>query len=65
MTIKEIGALIRERIQVLGIIQPALSEMAQVSINTFYKIELREANPSVKLPNKLAEALCLEFSLSI
>ena len=65
MTIKEIGLVIKERRQVLGIIQPDLAEMAQVSINTLYKIERGEANPSVKVLNKLAEVLGLELSLSI
>jgi transcriptional regulator with XRE-family HTH domain len=65
MTIKEIGIAIRERRQVLGVIQPDLAEMAQVSINTLYKIERGEANPSVKVLNKLAEVLGMELSLSI
>lgn len=65
MTIKEIGLYIKERRQVLGIIQPDLAEMAQVSINTLYKIERGEANPSVKVLNKLAEVLGMELSLSI
>lgn len=65
MTIKEIGLYVKERRQVLGIIQPDLAEMAQVSINTLYKIERGEANPSVKVLNKLAEVLGMELSLSI
>lgn len=65
MTIKEIGLYIKERRQVLGIIQPDLAEMAQVSINTLYKIERGEANPSVKVLNKLAKVLGMELTLSI
>lgn len=65
MTIQEIGYTIKERRQVLGIIQPDLAEMAQVSINTLYKIERGEANPSVKVLNKLAEVLGMELSLTI
>jgi len=65
MTIKEIGLAIRERRQVFEIIQTDLAEMAQVSINTLYKIERGEANPSVKVLNKLAEVLGMELSLSI
>lgn len=65
MTIQEIGSTIKERRQVLGIIQPDLAEMAQVSINTLYKIERGEANPSVKVLNKLAEVLGMELSLTI
>ncbi|MEB2774629.1 helix-turn-helix domain-containing protein [Algoriphagus sp. D3-2-R+10] len=65
MTIKEIGVVIRERRQLLGLLQPDLAEMAQVSINTLYKIERGEANPSVKVLNKLAEVLGLELSIAV
>lgn len=65
MTIEEIGTAIKERRQVLGLIQPDLAEMAQISINTLYKIERGEANPSVKVLNKLAEVLGLELSIAV
>lgn len=65
MTIKEIGVVIKERRQLVGLLQPDLAEMAQVSINTLYKIERGEANPSVKVINKLAEVLGLELSIAV
>jgi transcriptional regulator with XRE-family HTH domain len=65
MTIEEIGITIKERRQLLGLIQPDLSEMAQISINTLYKIERGEANPSIKVLNKLAEVLGLELSITV
>ena len=65
MTIEEIGAVIRERRKLLGINQPTLAEMAQVSINTLYKLERGEFNPSVKILNQLAEVLGLEISISL
>ncbi|MDI1324878.1 MAG: helix-turn-helix domain-containing protein [Algoriphagus sp.] len=65
MTIQEIGSFMKERRQMLGITQPDLAEMADVSINTLYKLERGEANPSVKVLNKLAEVLGLELSLSV
>ncbi len=65
MTIEEIGTAIKKRRQVLGLIQPDLAEMAQISINTLYKIERGEANPSVKVLNKLAEVLGLELSIAV
>jgi transcriptional regulator with XRE-family HTH domain len=65
MTVEEIGIVIKERRQLLGLIQPDLAEMAQVSINTLYKIERGEANPSVKVLNKLAEVLGLELSIAV
>jgi transcriptional regulator with XRE-family HTH domain len=65
MTIQEIGSFMKERRQMLGITQPDLAEMAEVSINTLYKLERGEANPSVKVLNKLAEVLGLELSLFV
>ncbi|SFB55329.1 helix-turn-helix domain-containing protein [Algoriphagus aquimarinus] len=65
MTIEEIGVVIKERRQLLGLIQPDLADMAQISINTLYKIERGEANPSVKVLNKLAEVLGLELSIVV
>lgn len=65
MTIEEIGTIIRERRKLLGITQPNLAEIAQVSINTLYKLERGEFNPSVKILNQLAEVLGLELSLGL
>jgi transcriptional regulator with XRE-family HTH domain len=65
MTIEELGSLIRERRKLLGINQPELADMAQISINTLYKLERGEANPSVKILNQLAEVLGLELNLGI
>ena len=65
MTIEEIGNIIRERRKLLGITQHDLVEMAQVSINTVYKLERGEFNPSVKILNQLAEVLGLELSLGV
>lgn len=65
MTIEEIGTVIRERRKLLGITQPDLAELAQVSINTLYKLERGGFNPSVKILNQLAEVLGLELSLGL
>ncbi|WP_215224469.1 helix-turn-helix domain-containing protein [Echinicola shivajiensis] len=65
MTINEIGNSIRERRKMLGITQPDLAEMAQISINTLYKIERGEANPSVRVLNKIANILGLEISIAV
>lgn len=65
MTIEEIGTVIRERRKLLGITQPDLAEMAQVSINTLYKLERGEFNPSVKILNQLAEVLGLELNIGL
>ncbi|UCS93867.1 helix-turn-helix domain-containing protein [Echinicola marina] len=65
MTINEIGNSIRERRKMLDITQPDLAEMAQISINTLYKIERGEANPSVRVLNKIANILGLEISIAV
>jgi transcriptional regulator with XRE-family HTH domain len=65
MTIKEIGVFLRDRRKMLGVTQPDLAEMAQISINTLYKIERGEANPSVKVLKQIAETLGLEIALAI
>ena len=65
MTIREIGIYIRDRRRMLDITQPDLAEMAQISINTLYKIERGEANPSVKVLNKISAVLGLEISIRV
>ncbi|QDH81451.1 helix-turn-helix transcriptional regulator [Echinicola soli] len=61
----EIGNSIRERRKMLGITQSDLAEMAQISINTLYKIERGEANPSIRVLNKIANILGLEISINV
>ncbi|MCH7413740.1 helix-turn-helix domain-containing protein [Belliella sp. R4-6] len=65
MTIQEIGNYIRERRKMLDITQPDLAEMAGISINTLYKLERGEANPSVKVLSKIGEVLGMEVSIGI
>ena len=42
-----------------------LLEMAGISINTLYKIERGQANPTVKIINKLADILGMEICLQL
>lgn len=65
MTISEIGEQIKERRKVLRITQPDLAEMAGISINTLYKIERGQANPTVQILNKIADILGLELRLEV
>jgi transcriptional regulator with XRE-family HTH domain len=65
MTSSEIGEQIRERRKVLQITQPDLAELADISINTLYKIERGQANPTVLVLNKIAEILGMEVKLEI
>jgi len=65
MTSKEIGKQIKERRKVLRITQPDLAEMAGISINTLYKIERGQANPTIQIVYKIAEILGMEIKIEV
>ena len=65
MLVSEIGNKIKERRDVLGITQPDVAEMAGISVNTLYKIETGQANPTVRVLNKIAKILGMELSLTV
>jgi transcriptional regulator with XRE-family HTH domain len=65
MLVSELGKEIKERRGTLGITQPDLAEMAGISVNTLYKIETGQANPTVTVLNKIADVLGLELTLII
>lgn len=61
----DIGKSIRQRRKQLKITQPYLAELAEISVNTIYKIERNEANPTLTVINKIAEVLGLELKLEV
>jgi transcriptional regulator with XRE-family HTH domain len=63
--IQKIGQLIQQRRDNMRITQKQLADMADVGINTLYKIETGQANPTVKVLNKIAEILGMEFKLTV
>ncbi|CAN5173553.1 hypothetical protein BH20BAC1_BH20BAC1_14390 [soil metagenome] len=65
MLIREVGAVIRSRRKELNITQPHLAELAKVSLNTLYKLERGQNNPSFHVLNKLAEILGMEIKLEV
>jgi transcriptional regulator with XRE-family HTH domain len=65
MLIKHLGETIRNRRKELNITQSHLAELAKVSINTLYKLELGQGNPSIDVMNKLADVLGMELKLEI
>ena len=65
MLVEEIGNQIKERRDILGITQPDLAEMANISINTLYKIETGQANPTLKVLSKIVDILGMEFKMTI
>lgn len=60
-----IGKQIKERRKVLQITQSDLAELSDISINTLYKIERGQTNPTLKVLNKIAKVLGMEFKLVV
>lgn len=61
MNLDGIGRFIRERRKILGITQKDLAELSGVGINTVYKIELGQANPTIKTLMVMLDVLGLEM----
>jgi y4mF family transcriptional regulator len=60
-----LGDTIRQRRKELGITQPHLAELAQVSTNTLYQLERGISNPSLLVLTKIADVLGLELRLEV
>ena len=65
MLLIEIGQAIKERRKNLQITQPDLAEMAGISTNTLYKIEKGQANPTVRVLNKLVTVLGMDLKIEV
>jgi y4mF family transcriptional regulator len=65
MLANTIGKTIKDRRKELGITQPHLAELANISTNTLYKLERGQGNPSLDVLYKLAEVLGLELKLEV
>jgi y4mF family transcriptional regulator len=65
MLLKDIGEAIKNRRKELNITQPHLAELAQISINTLYKLEKGQGNPSLEVINKLADVLGMELNFHV
>jgi len=62
---QHIGHIIQERRTQMRITQEQLAEMAQVGINTLYKIEKGDANPTLSSLEKIMDVLGLEMTLRV
>lgn len=60
-----VGKSIKERRKILRVTQPQLAELAGVSVNTLYKIEREQANPTLTTLAKIANVLGMELCLQI
>jgi transcriptional regulator with XRE-family HTH domain len=65
MLVSNLGESIKIRRKELGITQPHLADLAQISINTLYKLENGMGNPSIDVLNKLAEVLGMELTFQV
>ena len=63
MLSKGIGKTIKERRKALKITQPDLADLAKISVNTLYKIERGEANPTIDILERILEVLGLDIKL--
>ncbi len=65
MSFALIGALLRDRRKQLGLTQPHLAELAGLSVNTLYKLERGQSNPTWEVVHKLAEVLGMEITVKV
>jgi len=65
MLVKDVGTTIKKRRKALKITQPHLAELAGISVNSLYKIERGEANPTLELVEKIMDVLGLEMKLEV
>ena len=65
MLVEQIGKIIRTRRKELKITQPYLAELAEVSVNTLYKLERGQGNPSLEVLGKLSDVLGMELKLEV
>lgn len=60
-----IGEQIRLRRKELMITQPNLADIAGISVNTLYKIERGQANPTIEVLGKILDVLGLEIIVGV
>jgi y4mF family transcriptional regulator len=65
MLVHTIGEAIKNRRKELKITQPHLADLAQISVNTLYKLEKGQGNPSMDVLNKLGEVLGMELTFEV
>ncbi|MBW0178588.1 helix-turn-helix transcriptional regulator [Sediminibacterium sp.] len=65
MLFTHLGEAIKDRRKELNITQHHLAELSGISVNTLYKLERGQGNPSLEVLNKLAEVLGMELKLEV
>lgn len=61
----EIGQQLKQRRDVLGMLQPDVADLADVSVRTIQLIEQGKGNPSLDTLTKLCNSLGLELAIKI
>ncbi len=61
----EIGNTMRQRRELLGLLQPRLAEIAKVSTRTIQLVEQGKGNPSIRTLTRLADPLGLTVKLEL
>ncbi|KIC93613.1 helix-turn-helix transcriptional regulator [Flavihumibacter solisilvae] len=59
----QIGEVIRQRRELLGLLQPQLADISGVSRRTIQLVEMGKANPTIEVLAKLADPLGLTLQL--
>lgn len=65
VTTQKIGQLIKQRRDHLRITQKQLADMADIGINTLYKIETGQSNPTIESIQKISDILGMEITLQV
>lgn len=60
-----VGKSIKERRKTLRVTQAQLAELAGISVNTLYKIERGQANPTLDTLTKITDVLGMELCLQV
>jgi len=60
-----VGNSIKERRKTLRVTQSQLAGLAEISVNTLYKIERGQANPTLDTLTKIADVLGMEVCLQV
>jgi y4mF family transcriptional regulator len=63
--IENIGKSLRQRREMLGLLQPQLAAIAGISTRTIQLVEAGKANPSIKTILQLTDALGLVIQLGV
>lgn len=65
MSKKKIGNSIKARRKAFRVTQQQLAQLADVSVNTLYKIERGQANPTLETLDGIADVLGMEVCLEV